>query len=60
MSRGSSGEPELHKVAKKPGGVIKIDSEAQCFEKECSVGMCLKRSCVIARMVAANEVSVRT
>jgi len=67
-STGSSEEPELHRVAKKPGKGVRLTSQSkhivenvrQFFEKERSVGMCLKRSCVVARTAAATGVSVKS
>ena len=64
----SPGDEELHKVAKKPGKGVRLTSQSkyivknvrQLFEKERSVGMSLKRSCVIQRTAAATAVSIRT
>jgi hypothetical protein len=64
----SSAEQELHKVAKRPGKGVRLASQSkyivesvrQFFEKERSVGMSLKRSCVVERTATATGVSVRS
>ena len=61
-------DQELHKVAKKPRKGVRLTSQSkyivqnvrQFFEKERSVGMSIKRSCVVERTAAATGVSVRT
>ena len=64
----SPGDKELHKLAKKPGKGVRLTSQSkyivesvrEFFEKEKSVGMSLKRSCVVERTAAATGVSVRS
>ena len=66
-SQSTSREPaELHKVPKRSGKGVRLTSQSkyivesvrQFFEKEKSVGMCLKRSCVAERTAAATGVSI--
>ena len=64
---GSSSKQELHRVAKKPGRGVWLTSQSkyivenvrQYFEKERSVGMSLKRSCVVERTMSATGISIR-
>ena len=59
-------EQELHRVAKKPGRGVRLTSQSkyivenvrQFFEKERSVGMSLKRSCVVERTASATGISI--
>ena len=61
-------EQELHRVAKKPGRGVRLTSQSkyivenvrQFFEKERSVGMSLKRSCVVERTASATGISIRS
>ena len=62
----SSEDQTLHKVAKKPGKGVRLTSQMkyvvqnvrQFFEKEKSVGMSLKQSCVVERTAAATGISI--
>ena len=64
----SSGDDELHRVAKKLGRGKRLSSQSkyiiesvkQFFEKEKSGGMSLKKSRVADRTAAATGVSVKT
>ena len=64
----NTAEQELHRVAKKPGRGVRLTSQSkyivenvrQFFEKERSVGMSLKRSCVVERTASATGISIRS
>ena len=66
--RGTTDDPELHKVAKKPGKGVRLVSQSKSmienvrvfFEREKKYGMSLKRSNVLKCTAEATGTSVTT